>query len=280
MIITLDIFSGRPNPSWSLSESDANQLINRVAGRAMPEAMAVDNVLGYRGMIAVSSSDELLPEGLPASFRIGGGSALDIDETVQWLLSTGRHVVDEELVAVAQDTLEVRRRGIDLTAPAEPLQEDTEAAVVPAAPCVIRNTAYNPNFWNRPEVQPYNNCYNYAMNDRTDTFAQPGRISGHPNNIMQCANVAAAANWDGCTATCSGTNKQVALVVWPGFDYHWYRRQSEGFWGHKPGGTAARNTDNRNRVIDGTTLTPLNCDRGPYTNFCGYRFSPCGMPVR
>jgi len=31
------------------------------------------------------------------------------------------------------------------------------------------------------------------------------------------------------------------LVVAPGYDYHWYRKQLEGFWGHKPGGTAARN---------------------------------------
>jgi hypothetical protein len=42
-----------------------------------------------------------------------------------------------------------------------------------------RNTAYNPGFWNTPAVQPKNNCYNYAMNWRSDTFAQPGRISGH-----------------------------------------------------------------------------------------------------
>lgn len=30
-------------------------------------------------------------------------------------------------------------------------------------------------------------------------------------------------------------------------------------------------------VIDGVRLTPANCDRGPYSIFCGYRFSPTGM---
>ena len=96
---------------------------------------------------------------------------------------------------------------------------------------------------------------------------------------MQCANVATAANWDGCKATCSGGNKTVALVIWPNVDYHWYRLHSNGFWGHKPGGTAARNTDNSGNVIGGA-LNPQNCNRGNYTVFCGYRYSPTGMKVQ
>ena len=129
-------------------------------------------------------------------------------------------------------------------------------------------------------MQPHNNCYNYSMNNRTDTFAQPGRISGHMYTALNCPNVGTAADWDGCKATCSGSVKLVALVIWPNQDYHWYRRHSEGFWGHKPGSTAARNTDNSGRVINGTTLTPANCNRGNYTQFCGYRFSSTGMRVR
>jgi hypothetical protein len=102
-------------------------------------------------------------------------------------------------------------------------------------------------------------------------------------SAINCAEVGAAADRDGCKTTCSGSNKNVALVVslTPGFvDYHWYRRHSEGFWGHKPGGTAAKNTDNSGRIIDGRVRTPANCDRGPYKYFCGYRFSPTGMKVR
>jgi hypothetical protein len=34
MIVILDAFSGRPNPSWRLSEKDAAKVIERVAGRA------------------------------------------------------------------------------------------------------------------------------------------------------------------------------------------------------------------------------------------------------
>jgi hypothetical protein len=286
MRVTLDIYSGRENPAWELSPSDARQLVSRLAGRAVAAAEEAESVLGFRGyVIAVAddADDTATAAGLPHTFRIGGAppqsfmsgeaettpplTGEEAYEAAQWLLTTAPEAVDPDLLSLVQGALR--------STPAPPPQAQ---APITAA-CVIQNTPYNPGFWNTPAAQPNNNCYNYAMNYRSDTFAQPGRISGHPNNVMQCANVATAANWDGCTATCSGPNKNVALVIWPGHDYHWYRLHSNGFWGHKPGGTAARNTDNRGRVIGGA-LNPANCDRGPYTIFCGYRFSPVGMRVR
>ncbi len=299
MIITLDVFSGRPNPSWLLSQKDTHRLAERFSDRSLAEAEAVDGVLGYRGLVVSATSDEQLPEGMPATFRVGGllpadyaapESALraltadESDDAVHWLLSTGQHAIKEDIFAYLEDTIEMRKQSLETEPPTESAMEEKiwkeEAKLVAKAACIIQNTAYNPAFWNAAGVIGKNNCYNYAMNYRSDTFAQPGRISGHPNNIMACANVATAANWDGCKATCSGPNKNVALVIWPGQDYHWYRKHSNGFWGHKPGGTAARNTDSLNRVINGTTLTPQNCARGPYTVFCGYRYSPTGMQVR
>ncbi|HQR13133.1 MAG TPA: hypothetical protein PLZ37_01165 [Nitrospira sp.] len=299
MIITLDIFSGRSNPSWLLSQKDINRLLERFSGRALTEAEAVDGVLGFRGLVVSSTSDEQLPGGMPANFRVGGLLPVDYvapesasraltadesDEAVKWLLSTGQHAIGEDVLSHLEDTLEMRKRSLEIEAPSESATEEKiweeEGKLVAKAVCIIQNTPYNPAFWNAAGVIGKNNCYNYAMNYRSDTFAQPGRISGHPNNTMACTNVATAANWDGCKATCSGSNKNVALVIWPGQDYHWYRKHSNGFWGHKPGGTAARNTDSLNRVINGATLTPQNCARGPYTIFCGYRYSPTGMKVR
>lgn len=303
MFVTIDIFSGRPNPSWPLSDADVQQLLERFANRGLPAPESGEGVLGYRGLVMSAESDDQLPPELPASFRIGGIvsaeatpesrfsplSAEESDDAARWLLSTGRHAVEEELLAMVEEAIRTRGRGAE-QAESETLEEhgvaepaeEREAPEALALPrCVIQNTPYNPGFWNRPAVQPHNNCYNYAMNYRSDTFAQPGVISGHHfAGAPTCANVGTAANWDGCHTYCSGINKNVALVIWPGWDYHWYRRHSEGFWGHKPGGTAARNTDNRGRVINGTGLTPQNCDRGGYTIFCGYRYSPKGMRVR
>jgi hypothetical protein len=295
MLITLDVFSGRPNPTWLISQKDTAKLYERFANRALVDAKAVEGVLGYRGIVVSAVGDEMLPDGIPGTFRVGGilpadhalteskHKALTLDESddaVHWLLSTGLHAVNEEVLAYVKDAITLRNQGVPTEAPQHAGEQHDEAKLAGLAACIIQNTPYNPAFWNDPAVQPHNNCYNYAMNYRSNTFAQPGRISGHPFAALTCAAVGTAANWDGCTTTCSGGNKNVALVIWPGQDYHWYRRQSQGFWGHKPGSTAARNTDNNGHVINGTTLTPANCARGPYTNFCGYRFSPTGMHVR
>ncbi|HEY5853553.1 MAG TPA: hypothetical protein VIW24_05735 [Aldersonia sp.] len=300
MEITLDVFSGRPNPTWSLSDAQARELIDRAAGRALAAPDSGPDLLGFRGYIVSAVSDDGAEHaGLPASFRLDAvpaerlvapeglaARALTVDESVDassWLLSTAGAAVEDDVLEYVREAIGERRAAYE--APAEGLDEGPSPEAEEEAPegvaraaCILANTAYNPAFWNVPSVQPHNNCYNYAMNYRSNTFAQPGRISGHPNNVMQCPNVATASNWDGCTAYCSGSNKNVALVVWPNNDYHWYRYHSNGFWGHKPGGTAARNTDNSGQVIGGG-LNPYNCNRGPYTLFCGYRYSPTGMQV-
>jgi hypothetical protein len=298
--ITLDIFSGMPNPSWTLSEDDTKELIDRFAGKAMPSLDSVENVLGFRSyVVEAESDDEEMIKKLPATFRVGGalpqkyvtmkGMALpsltmdESDEAAHWLLTTADNAIDEELIRHVESVVQTREKAMGV--PEEkPIEEEKAAETRDTeklAPCIIRNTPYNPGFWNNdPYVLRNNNCYNYSMNCRSDTFAQPGRISGHPNNVMQCANVITAAEWDGCKRFCSASNKNVALVVWPGRDYHWYRKNSEGFWSHKPGSTPVRNTDSCGRLIDGIQIAPHNCCRGPYTQFCSYMFSPTGMRVR
>ncbi len=286
MQITLDIFSGRKNPTWNLSGEEQRQLLDRVHGRALTPVEAQESHLGYRGLVIHASDDSVVE--LPQTFRIGGSrtapvvkgaKTLSIDEeteVAQFLLQSARAAMPDDLQQLVVE--ERQRIASALPQPWPPLPDPPEPT---PTPCQVVNTAYNPSFWNGSyQVQGNNNCYNYSMNWRSDTFAQPGNISGY--NLPyppDCANVNIGANKDGCTTTCKGKVKRVALVIWPGWDYHWYRRHSEGFWGHKPGSTAARNTDNSNRVIDGTTLTPANCNRGGYTVFCGYRYSPHGMKV-
>ncbi|MBM7115388.1 hypothetical protein [Archangium primigenium] len=283
MRVMLDVYSGVPNPIWELSADKAKELVDRLAGKAIDPRAEAPNVLGFRGYVIMSEGDDQLARaGLPSDFRINllaplAGFSLDEDgkeappaplsaeseDTALWLLRTARGVVDDELAQFVERSI---RSSPDTGPGGDPGDK---------AACVIQNTPYNPSFWNQPGTQPYNNCYNYAMNYRSNTFAQPGRISGHLYSSLTCPSVGTAADWDGCKTVCSGSNKNVALVIWPGRDYHWYRRHSEGFWGHKPGSTAARNTDNSGNVI----FNPQTCNRGPYTQFCGYRFSPTGMKV-
>jgi hypothetical protein len=141
--------------------------------------------------------------------------------------------------------------------------------------------------WNAPAVRPRNNCYNYATNRQTDMFAQPGDAGGMPFAAMTCEAVKAAAIADGlCPVAdpddCTGDACVVALVVAPGppispvADYHWYRRNDDGTWSHKPGGTAAILTDSSGQPI----MDPRMADRRfrlrngtflpGYTQFCGF----------
>src|SRR5438094_970120 len=105
MQVTLDVYSGTPNPTWELTNADAKKLIDRLAGKALPAAAAADPVLGYRGFVVMATSDDQASAaGLPPSFRIGGimpteftaaeGLALphlaaaQADDAAQWLLTT------------------------------------------------------------------------------------------------------------------------------------------------------------------------------------------------
>lgn len=137
---------------------------------------------------------------------------------------------------------------------------------------------YQPSWWNDGgTIQRWNNCYNYSNNKRTDTFAQPGAAAGVSLGLddMHCDRVHAAAVADGIMplppgGKCPCTRDQIALVVWPDEDYHWYRLDAGGRWSHKPGRTQATNLDNSQNPIS----SPETADRGGYTEFCGY-FCSC-----
>jgi hypothetical protein len=68
----------------------------------------------------------------------------------------------------------------------------------------------------------------------------------------------------------------VALVIWPGQDYHWYRQDKVGCWSHKPGHTPVINHDNSGRPI----TDPRTCNRGGYTNFCTYMITTRHVRIR
>jgi hypothetical protein len=132
---------------------------------------------------------------------------------------------------------------------------------------------YEPRSWNDSNgIQYNNNCYNYGCDKKTGTFAQPGRGSGNMYSSIDCTEVGAGAVSDGLVPVdcdtgcgCNECRHQVALVIWPGEDFHWYRKDRDGRWSHKPGGTAATNLDNSGNLI----TDPRTADRGPYTVFCG-----------
>jgi hypothetical protein len=152
---------------------------------------------------------------------------------------------------------------------------------------------YEPDRWNDPYMAGYdygyqweNNCYNYACDIATDTFAQPGRAAtGVHNTIMFCPEVSAGAIADGlrprpAATPARGCSHTVALVVDADYhygDYHWYRLDANGMWSHKIGSTEATNLDNSLQPI----VNPETADRGRYTEFCGYfTVRRCAVEIR
>ncbi|HEX6751489.1 MAG TPA: hypothetical protein VF092_29625 [Longimicrobium sp.] len=316
--VTLDIFSGRPNPVWELDDDAAADLLRQVeeARDIVGGINTGSGRLGFRGMLLESDDDgrALRDRELPRQLRISGDHPHGVELALRLLDALG----PPRAVAAP------RAEGIDL-APIQELdlrrliEEDAagstgrgeprggvegrsdstvSAAALNPAPvigtdasswttqaqgsCQIEVAAFNPNFWNVSPVQANNNCYNYATNRRTDTFAQPGKAAGQQATQMKCANVSTGAQADGaylvpsCVPSGQEPRWYMAMVVWPGVDYHWYRLQAEGYWGHKPGQTAARNYDNSNVVI----TNPETANRGGYRNFCGYFFARSGMGIR
>lgn len=141
--------------------------------------------------------------------------------------------------------------------------------------------AYDPGYWNTIHVQPYNNCYGYANNVLRNRHAQPGYGAGYnsaPAQQFECiytANLVAGALADGLEPTdawsTSPTGKtKLALVIWPGRDYHWYRQDSNGLWSHKQSYLPATNLDFSNNLIS----NPETANRREYQIFGGYFFTP------
>lgn len=263
--ITLDIYSGRPNPTIEVRNDRLDALLDS-ASRIETEAQ-VGTGLGFRGLI--------LPTAAPSNARYAEFAR---DEDALYIPSA---LVPAEFVSVLleSDEEELRFAGQALLtsllqsssfrfSSIHPIPPTPVTVVCPSAP------PYDPGNWNFNPALGNNNCYNYACRTRTDTFAQPGRATGNQAPFPPtCSGVTSGALSDGLVkvpaGTCQANGHVVALVIanQPGFlDYHWYRMGSDGMWSHKPGGTPVTNLDNSNQPI----ADPLFADRGPYTQFCGY----------
>src|SRR3954466_1328258 len=71
MHVTLDVFSGRPNPTWRLTSAEARQLIDRVAAQPVRPVTAHPTLLGFRGFLVNAEQDEAAwRAGLPPQFAV------------------------------------------------------------------------------------------------------------------------------------------------------------------------------------------------------------------
>lgn len=295
--VEVDMFSGRPNPEWYLTDTNVvDELLGSVAAE---KGVTARPHTGYLGLglrevtITQLADDPVRRRGVPRTFALASPACEDLDasgELARRFIETMLQGAEVTLVAHELTPLSGGLRELVLERLDLHLQLHREISIFKWPPynplrttipddmcrdCQYEVSQFNPGFWNAPAVQPHNNCYNYARNWRTDTFAQPGRAHGAGTGTMSCPAVTTAAMADGLVRRCECLSERewprrlMALVIDPGWDYHWYRHQRGGFWGHKPGSTAARNVDNSSVVI----TDPETCDRGGYTDFCGYFYA-------
>ncbi len=273
--VTIDIFSGRENPVIEFTGKKLEELAERLSPvrKFQTKELGLPPVptLGYRGLVVEQVGMPV--KELPSAFRLALGTAFGREMSYS--------IADEAFEDFVCGSVPKELPIDDFRKEIGRLKELTDfwnkwrwddGFIWPRRDKCKCAPIYEPDWWNVSTRQPYNNCYNYATNYRTDTFAQPGRASGAMYSALNCNKVTAGAIADELIDSPSACNKcpseghRVALVIWPGVDYHWYRKGKNGLWSHKPGGTAATNLDNSGNTI----ADPRNADRGGYSDFCTF----------
>ena len=103
--IELDIFSGRPNPEWTLTAAEAGEL--RALAAKLPLAAAAPprfDGLGYRGIVARDPADpgwSLVAYRDTVRIDVAAGSEVRADpgrSVERWLLGTAGDAVDPALL--------------------------------------------------------------------------------------------------------------------------------------------------------------------------------------
>ena len=314
--ITIDAFSGIPNPSWEIDDPDqVSELLELFARNraALAEKWTGYTGLGFRGLRVDIIGDIEFP-GLPQSFEVAGGGAQDpftsatlADRLVATMPSgpqtgeafaAGEEWSEEFRQAVREEIQRtVTRARLDGAAQAESqegpppnsmLMVEPEAGgqlltLAGSSECPYDVLPFIPGYWNRPEIQLKNNCYNYAVCRRTDDYAQPGYAHGYviPTLTKTCFEVTQGVLLDGLRKYPDDCQPPESLrfliamvrgVTRLGPDFHFYRLHSEGFWGHKMGDGPARNTCDAQPGSHVITDPKVCCDQGHgrYTEWCGY----------
>jgi hypothetical protein len=287
--ITLDIFSGRPNPVLEVSDAEAKKVLDKIAPTGRMKNLTNKSIqppgnLGYRGIIVdqLDKASKEHPQRMHLThanmFGTEQFSGLPGDDLESFVFDKVSRFRDVPNKSEFKGYLEKEMKRF---------KKDWEKIIaVPGIiwPPLINTCQCAPDpdiaWWNDGgPIQSGNNCYNYASNYRTNTFAQPGRASGQQYTSLSGCSVAAGQRSakDGAIADqlidlpaannkCPGKGHLVALVVAPNWDYHWFRKGPNGRWSHKPGSTAAKLTDNSGNII----TDPRTADRGPYTQFCTF----------
>jgi len=107
--VELDLFSGMPNPTWVLTDAEADSFVKRLSAAPPGPATELSGNLGYRGFIVqVTQGAETHSIHLQAgTVQISKGAtkahAKDMNrELERWLLNTGKPHLKSEILQVVE----------------------------------------------------------------------------------------------------------------------------------------------------------------------------------
>ncbi len=262
---------------WAASragESAAFPSEFRVGPRPAVADVAAEWLLGTAGTArrTVSISDEVLRVASEGIQLVSSG--IDAPDPASSLAVAEADRADEPAESARFPTSD----GEQVHSPsAGPMAGDVSVAGTTWWACSSNYFLANADVFNRPENVGRNNCYCFASNHLAgERYARPGRRGGRPATSITCGGVIDGLRADGWKDSCQTNGLTIVLVIWPGVDYHFYRLVTGGpywWWGHKPGGTPAKYTDDCGHAIyqyNGSGYAPNNICRGSYTDFCGY----------
>lgn len=256
--VTMLIFSGTENPSWTISSEQEKEL--KFILENEPRSVVSKRVMGYQGFIISNRHIYGYPKAESFLVKTASSNAFvpEVMSHIQEVMGEYRGAPRNQLESASREFL------INFDCNRTPVRgPDTAPKYDPSSDC-------GGCFVTK---QVYNNCYNYGNDVLTNTFAQPGRGTGHKWQYNTCDDVRRAAISDGLKWVGTDLPKSqppvghnVALLIWPNTNFHWIRMDENLYWSHKPGQTPVKNVDNRGQKI----TDPSKSDFSPWSQFCGY----------
>jgi hypothetical protein len=279
--VTLQVFSGRPNPHVVLSSEAEEELTKRLRRLSKVVRQRVQDRRPFGiGVLRATRSNrsQMLCDGALVELTAYPFSYADSEKIYDLLLGA----FPDSVVPRAL------KRRMKALAGSTPLAFTTKGSYKRCKP--------NPAVDARPfdlnwgtvgyNHQPCNNCYDYANDQITDTFSQPGYGSGQIFTAHTAAAIGDAAVRDGLVRVPNltdplkkpGSGWYVALLLGsvPGtgpkreFDYHWLRQNKEGCWSHKLGSGSVWNTDSTGKPIYDPLSATYNWGGVVYNKFGGF----------
>mmetsp|Transcript_16831 Transcript_16831/g.36201 ORF Transcript_16831/g.36201 Transcript_16831/m.36201 type:complete len:342 (-) Transcript_16831:366-1391(-) len=279
--VEAQVFSGTENPILSLTEDSSHKLCSLMAAARTLKPVPTCRVLGFVGW-------KICPTGSTGNgqscAQVRGEPGVDQFLLRQLQMSPKETRVSQEVLSHIEQELHRLHHGGDLRCKHQPASiiPDVNCSATIVGPDDPTKVKYDPQHDDSGcfvKEQDNNNCYDYANDIVTNTFAQPGRGSGvcpphtRPCVPNTCEDVKKAAVSDGLTwvgtelpSSLPAHGHYVSLHIWPKTNFHWLRMDGDKMWSHKPGGSAVRNVDN-----DGKTIhDPAKADVSPWSQHCGY----------